>query len=100
MPPGGLAFSVLGMSTSLWNGSVLPLSLASFGMPGCTAYISADVAVLVVAVGSTATMAFQIPTTANLLGVQFHDQALVLDPVVNALGAVVSNAATATIGGR
>jgi hypothetical protein len=33
------------------------------------------------------------------LGTRFHQQALVLDPGVNALGIVISDAATAQIGG-
>jgi hypothetical protein len=40
-----------------------------------------------------------IPFAMSLFGIEFHQQALVLDASSNALGATVSAAATGSIGG-
>lgn len=94
---GGFAFMAVGFDNTSWNGLPLPLSLAGFGMPGCTGYVRIDAAVLIAHAAGTLNFTMAIPT--GLEGVVFHQQCLSLDPAAsNAAGAVTSNAGTATVG--
>jgi lectin-like protein len=86
-------------SNTVSSFGALPLDLTPFGMPGCQGRVSTDVTVFVAGNTSTATFQFAIPNNQALLGFRFHHQALVLDALAgNAAGAVMSDAATATIG--
>jgi hypothetical protein len=100
LPPASPALLATGLSNTSWNGNPLPFPLQALGMPGCWALVSPDVVVAMTTAGTTASVATMIPVNANLLGLRHHDQAVVLDPTANALGVVVSNAATGTLGGR
>ncbi len=93
-------FGLIGASSTNWLGQSLPLDLGSLGMPGCTLFTSIDDASLLPKFGSTATWALSIPNDPILAGVSVHLQSLVIDPGVNTLGAVLSNAGTAVIGYR
>ncbi len=93
--PIGTALVVFG-----WSQLLPPASLAPLGMVGCTAYVSLDAAVVAVGTASEASLDIAIPFHPALRGVTFFNQALVLDPTAgNPLGAVVSEAMVATIGG-
>jgi hypothetical protein len=48
--------------------------------------------------GNTANWSLGIPNGTGLLGQQFYNQAFVLDPTINALGAVLSDASALLIG--
>lgn len=73
--------------------------LAAFGMPGCFARCSDDAVSFVSGSGGSASYQLAIPASLVLLGVRFHQQAVVLDPGAgNPLGAVISEAAEALIG--
>ncbi|HLQ37759.1 MAG TPA: hypothetical protein VK348_08160, partial [Planctomycetota bacterium] len=99
--PANAAFLLTGWSATTSRFGPLPLSLNALGMPGCTAFVSNDTVQLVLGSGGQATATFPIPNFASLVGLDFHQQAIVLDPLAgNALGAVMSDAATATIGTR
>ncbi len=89
---------VYGFSNTTWNGNPLPLDLAGFGMPGCLAHTSADLTVGAVNTGGILLANLPLSAAPSTLGSVFHAQALGLDPGINALGAVVSNALTLTIG--
>jgi hypothetical protein len=78
---------------------VAPVSLAPFGAPGCFWHVSPDALVPVAGAGGRARIAMPIPFAMSLFGIEFHQQALVLDASSNALGATVSAAATGSIGG-
>ncbi len=92
--PADCAFLAFG-----WT-QVQPLSLAGLGMPACTASVAIDNVRLLTGSGRTALFRLPIPFATNLLGLQFHNQAFVPDPnAANPLRAVVSDAATAVIGG-
>lgn len=68
-------------------------------MPGCQLAISLDATLPLVGQGHQATWQLSIPDRAELLGLRFYNQALVLDPAAgNALGAVLSDAAEGVIG--
>jgi len=89
---------LLGSSKTSWGSVPLPYDLTPLGMPGCTAYISGDVAVGVLNIFGRASLTFFLPQDANLLGQSFFAQGFVLDPATNGLGAIVSNAAESVIG--
>ncbi len=98
LPPGQFGWLVVGFSTTLWNGLPLPLDLDSLGMPNCYAYCSVDLQVGGFQANGTLQTSFLLPPAIGSLGTSFHAQALGIDPGVNPLGAVVSNALTCTIG--
>jgi hypothetical protein len=90
--PANLAFMVFGFSSSP------PTPLASFGMPGCDRHVSVDGAVLLLGQDQQAKYRLPIPDSPALVGVRFYNQAVVVDPPANALGAVMSDAAEGVIG--
>jgi hypothetical protein len=94
---GGALFGV-GFSDTNWNGTPLPLSLASLAMPGCQLHVSPELTRFAGSVGGTAQFWLAIPSAPSLVGVRLHAQALVPQPGVNALGAVMSNAVLEVVG--
>jgi len=96
--PISVAFMMTGFRTTSSSLGPLPLTLAGFGMPGCTAFVSDDLVTMVTGSGGQAVFTLAIPTGAFVVGAMLHQQALVLDPGANVLGAVMSNAATGVIG--
>lgn len=80
-----------------WN-RIAPTSLGSFGMPGCFQEVSADAAVFLSGLNGQARFELAIPNMPGLVGLHFYNQAVVLDPAANALGAVMSDAAEGVIG--
>jgi hypothetical protein len=74
-------------------------SLAPFGMAGCASYVTLDSSQFVLATAGIAEWSIQIPANMALAGWLLYQQALVLDPASPG-GAVVSNAASATVGIR
>jgi hypothetical protein len=96
--PADLAFVFTGLQTSGSTLGPLPLALGPFGMPGCTAYVANDSVTAVFGSGAHAEWTLAIPRAAALLGMNFFQQALVPDPGVNALQAVMSDATHAMIG--
>ena len=69
-------------------------------MPGCNLYVSPDITHPLVNSGGTAAWSVFIPNVPTLVGQAFYNQALVLDPAANSLGATVSNAGEGKIGLR
>src|SRR4030095_6100148 len=93
--PTSSALMVLG-----WSHLRPPVLLSPLGMPGCTASVSLDVAVMVTGTGGEATFELAIPDSLALRGVCFFHQGPVFDPAAgNPFLAVVSEAMAATIGG-
>lgn len=98
-PMNAPVFVITGLSNEWWGATPLPVGLGSQGMPGCTLYVSVDLADLVVSSGTQATLQLQLPSSPVFLGFAFYNQALVLDPAAgNPLGAVVTNAGMSVIG--
>jgi hypothetical protein len=91
---------VIGRSNTSSAFGPLPLGLATSGMPGCTLNTSIDIATLVVGSSGRAEDMLAIPYDPLLVGAHFYEQALVLDPVANPFGAVMSDAAAAVVGDR
>jgi hypothetical protein len=98
LPPPAVLLFMVGLSRTTSPFGALPLSLAALGAPGCTGYVSPDSIQFLLGSGGAAAFSLAIPGSQSWLGYQFFTQALVLDPGRNALGAVVSDAAAATIG--
>jgi hypothetical protein len=98
--PVDAAFLVVGFGTTTSNFGPLPLALAPFGMPGCTARVGDDAVHFLGGSDGEARWTLGIPHDAGLVGVTFHLQAVVLDPIANPAGAVLSDAMRALVGGR
>jgi hypothetical protein len=92
--PGMLAMTGLSRTTSPFG--TLPLDLAPFGMPGCRGLVRPDLVQFVPA--AVPDFALAIPNAPFLQGLPFFQQAIVLDPALNAAGAAASDAAAAVIG--
>lgn len=89
-----------GLSNTSFQGTPLPMSLTAYGMPGCTLHASWYYSTFVVAAAGTAPWSVSIPPLTSLTGLHFYLQAVVFDAGAgNPLGAVVSNAGDAGIGG-
>jgi hypothetical protein len=100
LPATGLGFVSLGFSRTSWGALPLPFDLGAVGMPGCWLRTSTDVATPVAIVAGRARWALNIPAAPSLGGLEFHNQALVVDPGINPLGVVVSNGGRGVIGVR
>ena len=74
------------------------MDLTFLGMPGCALRVSLDAIEGVVGSGNQAQYALTIPARPELVGLQLFQQAIVLDPGVNAFGAVLSAASRAVVG--
>jgi hypothetical protein len=98
LPPPNLAFFVFGWSRTTSMFGPLPIDLGVVGAPGCLLRVSNDFVGAIVGSGGSASFSLGIPGSQSFLGLQFFTQALALDPGWNALGAVLSDAAEATIG--
>ena len=81
-------------------GSIPPIPLVGVGMPGCDLLVPTDVVEFRAATAGRAEWQLAIPNALALAGVQFRQQAFVLDSAANALGLVASNGVTATLGVR
>ena len=98
LPSSTAAFLAFGFSATNWGLLTLPMDLQSIGMPGCTLWMSPDTTVVLGVAGGIASFVQVIPSSPGLIGVQFYNQGLILDPGVNSAGATVTNAAAARIG--
>ncbi len=94
----GLLHVVFGFSKTLWGHTPLPYDLTHIGLTGCTVFISVDIPIPVTYTGTVASLTIDIPNNASLRGLVFFNQALVVDPGINAYDATVTNAGEGTIG--
>jgi hypothetical protein len=90
--PIGAAFMMLGFSNTNSAFGPLPLDLSFFGMPGCSAFVSADVTTFLFSGGPTITFNSSFPADPAFAGLQLYMQGLVLDPTANGFGGVMSDA--------
>ncbi len=65
---------------------------------GCTWQVALDATGPIVGNGGQAVWELPIPDLPSLVGLVFYNQALVLDPAANTLGAVVSDVAMGVVG--
>jgi hypothetical protein len=87
-------YFIVGFDRNVWGGSPLPLSLAGFGMPGCTLYESID-ALVTYGYGS---FTITLPPAQQFLGFHFYVQALVQDFGLSGPSMAVSDALDCAIG--
>ena len=90
---------IVGLSKSLWGQTKLPLDLTPLNAKGCNLLVSPDL-ITGVGVGATGSAKVQvpIPNQKSLIGVQWHNQFLVLDAKANGLGMAFSNGGSAKVG--
>lgn len=98
--PNSFGMLEFGSSTQNWNGTPLPLALDFAGMRGCQLYVSPDAGVPVFsdALGDGG-VRIVLPLDPALVGSEFHNQVLMLDPAANQAGVVASNGLTTRVGG-
>jgi hypothetical protein len=90
-----------GFSDTSWGGNALPLDLSFLGMTGCSLLVAADVPFpFTPAPPGEATWTLPVPNVASLAGIEFFNQAIVLDLPANSLGLTVTNGLSSRIGIR
>ena len=97
--PFAIALVTLGLSNTMTSTSLpLPFPLDVIGMPGC--HLLADPLVLNLAVGtgSSASWSWTLPSSPDVFGITFFNQAFSLDPAANPFGFTVSNGGAGFIG--
>ncbi|MCB9885647.1 MAG: hypothetical protein H6838_09155 [Planctomycetes bacterium] len=93
--PSGLLFLAFGVN------SPGPVDLVTFGMPGCYLHVAPDTILVVGHALGFGQFTYQIPGGQQLVGFQYHVQALVPDPAAaNPAHALMSNALIMRIGSR
>ncbi len=101
LPIGSPAALYFGASNTQAGPLPLPAPLGRIGMPGCALNVSSDLLAPLANQGGYAVLpAVSIPNQPFLIGARFYNQAIVLDPVANARGAVMSDAAEGLVGAR
>lgn len=96
--PFGIAVLAVGVSRTFSGIGPLPVDLGLIGMPGCPLRVSFEATLTMIGAGTSASLAFPIPTTPALVGTQVFTQALSLDPTLNAFGFGISDAAVMLVG--
>ncbi len=99
--PLSAAVSILtGLSKGSWGSFSLPFDLSPLGMTGCQLLVAPSVSYPLVNTGTSATWSLPIPLDPTLLGLQFYNQTIQIDPGINPIGATMSAGAEACIGGK
>jgi len=96
--PASAAIMMLGFSRTTSGFGPLPFDLTAIGAPGCSGRVSPDSTLFLSGASNAAAWSLTVPNVPAFIGTLLYNQALVLDPTVNALGAVVSDAAGMMIG--
>jgi PKD repeat protein len=96
--PASAAIMMTGFSNTVSAFGPLPIDLTGFGAPGCFGRVSPDATLFLFGAGNTASWGFSIPNVPGFIGLLMFNQALVLDPGFNTLGAVASDATGLMIG--
>ena len=102
LPPSVLntPYGLLGISRSMNGPFRLPFNLGRIGMTGCSLWVSTEDCVGLTNRNGVATWDLPVPNSVALISAIFYQQGFVLDPGANPFGAIMSNAAEATIGSR
>jgi hypothetical protein len=74
------------------------LSLAPFGMAGCSQFVGLDTTVIAPMAAPSANLAFAIPSTTTLNGVLIYAQSATFSPGLNPLGVITSNGLRMRVG--
>jgi V8-like Glu-specific endopeptidase len=88
-----------GSSSTSWNGSPLPLDLASGGMAGCSLFVAFDFSDVVLTALGTGGRAYLLPNDQALVGVHVYLQYFGLDAAApNPMGVAGTNAIDVLLG--
>lgn len=101
IPTGAPALMMLGLSSQLAGSTLLPVSLAPIGMPGCFLYHDAAVSLGEACLPTTpgrADYAVVVPNSQTVVGFRVYLQALSLQASANPAGIISSNALELTVG--
>ncbi len=96
--PLDLGIMALGVSRTVSAIGPLPIDLGFLGMPGCPLRVSFEATATLFGAANTATLVFPVPSSVSLIGVQLYSQALSFDPLLNAFGFAISDAAVMLVG--
>ena len=96
--PTSIGVMMTGFSNTNSVFGALPFDVTVYGAPGCFGRVSTDATTLLLGASNTAAWNFVVPNDPGLSGLPLYNQALVLDPGFNALGAVLSDAAGLIVG--
>ncbi|MCB9881468.1 MAG: serine hydrolase [Planctomycetes bacterium] len=100
LPQPAVGAFFLGLSNTNYFGLPLPFDMTGLGATGCPMDVSLDFAVGFASGTGFATLVVPIPDDDSLPGQVAYFQAVLLDPLANAAGFVVSNGVEVTIGLR
>lgn len=95
---GSFTLMATGVSNTTWPGGALPFPLGGFGMTGCSLLVDPAATTALFSSGGAVTWTLALPASPALIGVQFYNQLLGLDPGANTAGATVSNGGSGVIG--
>ena len=97
--PNEVALLLIGRDAHSWQGQLLPLSLASAGMPGCNLYLGPDASLAVgINAQGSASVSMPVPNLAALAGEPLTFQWLARDSAANRAGFTASDAAHMQMG--
>lgn len=96
--PLSVAIQIIGFSRTTSAFGPLPFNMGPLGAPGCTGNVSPDATAFLAGTGNSATWSLFVPSNGALLGLLVYNQALVLAPGFNALGAYTSDATGMLVG--
>lgn len=97
IPPGASTFGFLGFSQVDFFGTPLPLDLSLVGATGCTLYVGPELTRPLPNAGGSTMWTLAVPPDQALVGNSFFQQVIVVQPGVNPLGMVFSDAAMVTV---
>ncbi|PIE22050.1 MAG: hypothetical protein CSA62_14190 [Planctomycetota bacterium] len=96
---GRAAIGVMGFSKVAWGPIKLPLDLTKVA-PGCWIFAPLSFPTAVAAgAGGKAKVTMAIPNNKAFIGIEFYNQYVVIDPIVNSIRLQFSNAGKGKIGG-
>ena len=94
----GIASMPAFLSLGFFTGFPFPLDLAQFGLPGCTAYFSADATLLTfLSASGVGTLGVPIPNDPSYVGIVLYSQWFLIDPTLPS-GVSSSNYGRALLG--
>ena len=100
LSPVRVALAYVGASRGTWDGLSLPLDLGPIGMPDCQMLVSGDLLLPLLVMQGRATLRLRLPADPSLAGQNAFVQGLVLDPLANPFGAVMTPGGEALIGAK
>ncbi len=98
-PTSSRVFLTSGFRDDLHQGGPLPFEMSGLGLPGCFLNVECRITDSTAAHAGSATFQVLLPLDLDFIGLRFFYQALVIDPQLsNALGAIVTDSMTGTVG--